>query len=108
MSKAEKGPEQRQETKGGKTRSQRPRLSSPPPPSAASLRTSEGRCGEAIRLYLQLDRGELESQEVTRRVSVLQNIHNMASAELEKRVQELEKRLVEAGKLPRKVLHVHE
>jgi hypothetical protein len=57
---------------------------------------------ELAAVYRKMDAGEIESQDGTRRAYVLKTVHDViVSAELERRIQELEERQVLPGEQPR-------
>lgn len=97
------------ETKEPKTRPQPPADGQPPSPAIVAetlaLDSPSDLKAEILRLYREVTDGAMDSKEAGRRANLLQIAHNMHGSELHATVKALEKRLIEAGYLPKRVEH---
>lgn len=97
--------------RGEKARVSPHRDAAPPPPGrgrALSLSRPDALADEVLSIYRQVKAGKMESGEACRRANLLQIANNMKASQVQKIVQELEKRLADAGLLPRRVTYTHE
>ena len=77
------------------------RESQTPPPRRIDLSTLRDVRLELAAVYRKMDSGQIESQEGTRRAYVLKTIQDViVSAELERRIDELEQRQALPGQYP--------
>jgi hypothetical protein len=72
---------------------------------ALALETPSDLKAEILRLYRLLPECEMDSKEAGRRANLLQIAHNMHGSELHATVKALERRLIEAGYLPKRLEH---
>ncbi len=109
---AGKGAKRGAKAKGAESTRQPSCANQPPPPLPATsevlLEEPADRRKEAERLYRLVVGGEMDSGEACRRLHMLQVMHNMHGSEIYKTVQEMERRLIDAGLLPKRVRYTHE